>query len=166
MTQIILTALSGLGMFLFGMMYMEQSLKEFAGIKFKKWIKNSTNTDLKALSTGAIATALLQSSSVITLMTLSFVSASLISLQGGIGLIFGANIGTTATAWLVAILGFKVKIETFALPMIGLGGIAVMFLRNPKLVATAKVFIGFGLLFMVDSLILLMTPLTRPNFKT
>lgn len=146
--HVFITALSGLGMFLFGMMYMEQSLKEFAGVKFKKWIKNSTNTNLKAIATGAGATALLQSSSVITLMTLSFVSASLITLQGGIGLIFGANIGTTATAWLVAILGFKVKIESFALPMIGIGGIAVMFLKNPKLTAVAKIFIGFGLLFM------------------
>jgi phosphate:Na+ symporter len=147
-TQTIITALSGLGMFLFGMMYMELALKEFAGVKFKKWIKNSTNTNIKAILTGASATALLQSSSVITLMTLSFVSASLITLQGGIGLIFGANIGTTATAWLVAMLGFKVKIEAFALPMIGIGGLALMFLKNQKLVATAKIFIGFGLLFM------------------
>ena len=80
-------------------------------------------------------------------MALSFVSATLISLQGGIGLVFGANIGTTATAWIVAILGFKIKIEAFALPMIGFSGIILMFSKSVKLSATAKIFIGFGLLF-------------------
>ncbi|MDH4944959.1 Na/Pi symporter [Sulfurimonas sp. C5] len=144
----IIIALSGLGMFLFGMGYMELALKEFAGIKFKRWLKQSTQTNMKAIVTGGLATALLQSSSVVTLMTLSFVSASLITLNGAIGIIFGANIGTTATAWLVAILGFKVKIEVFALPMIGLGGIVLMFVKNRKLSATAKIFVGFGLLFM------------------
>ncbi|QOP41736.1 Na/Pi cotransporter family protein [Sulfurimonas marina] len=144
----IIVALSGLGMFLFGMGYMELALKEFAGIKFKRWLKHSTQTNIKAIFTGGIATALLQSSSVVTLMTLSFVSASLISLEGAIGIIFGANMGTTATAWLVAILGFKVKIEVFALPMIGVGGIVLMFARHYKLIATAKIFVGFGLLFM------------------
>ncbi|WP_304546075.1 Na/Pi cotransporter family protein [Sulfurimonas microaerophilic] len=144
----IVVALSGLGMFLFGMGYMELALKEFAGIKFKRWLKQSTQTNIKAIFTGGVATALLQSSSVVTLMTLSFVSASLISLEGAIGIIFGANMGTTATAWLVAILGFKVKIELFALPMIGLGGIVLMFSQNKKLTAIAKIFVGFGLLFM------------------
>jgi len=147
MTQTIITALSGLGIFLFGMAFMESALKEFAGVKFKQWIRNSTSSTLKAILTGAGATALLQSSGVVSLMALSFVSASLISLQGGIGLVFGANIGTTATAWLVAILGFKVKIEAFALPMIGLSGIVLTFAKSQKLAATAKIFIGFGLLF-------------------
>ncbi|WP_428738025.1 Na/Pi cotransporter family protein [Sulfurimonas sp.] len=141
-------AFSGLGMFLFGMTYMELALKEFAGIKFKKWLKRSTQTNFKAIVTGGVATALLQSSSVVTLMTLSFVGASLITFEGAIGVIFGANIGTTVTAWLVAILGFKVKIELFALPMIGLGGIVLMFIQNKKISALAKIFVGFGLLFM------------------
>ncbi|MFT7860361.1 MAG: Na/Pi symporter [Sulfurimonas sp.] len=144
----VVIALSGLGMFLFGMSYMELALKEFAGIKFKRWLKHSTQTKVKAITTGAFATAVLQSSSVVTLMTLSFVSVSLITLEGAIGLIFGANIGTTATAWLVAILGFKVKIELFALPMIGLGGIILIAAKNKKMIASAKILIGFGLLFM------------------
>jgi len=76
----LIQALSGLGMFLFGMLYMELALKEAAGRRFKSWVKNSTSSTLKSLMTGTIATALLQSSSVITLMTLSFVSASMISL--------------------------------------------------------------------------------------
>jgi len=146
-TDTIITALSGLGIFLFGMTFMESALKEFAGVKFKQWIKNSTSSTFKAVLTGAGATALLQSSGVVSLMALSFVSATLISLQGGIGLVFGANIGTTATAWIVAILGFKIKIEAFALPMIGFSGIILMFSKSVKLSATAKIFIGFGLLF-------------------
>ncbi len=148
MTSTIIEALSGLGMFLFGMLYMEHALKEAAGIRFKSWIKNSTSTSFKALLTGAGATALLQSSSVVTLMTLSFVSASLISLESGIALIFGSNVGTTATAWIVATLGFKVKIEAFALPMIGGGGLLMVFSsESKKLTSVAKVSIGFGLLF-------------------
>lgn len=148
MTGMILQALSGLGIFLFGMLYMELALKEAAGIRFKNWIKNSTSTPLKSILTGAGATAALQSSSVVTLMTLSFVSAALISLESGIAVIFGSNLGTTATAWIVATLGFKVKIETFALPMIAIGGFVLALGSSHKTpVAIAKAFIGFGLLF-------------------
>lgn len=149
MVEMIISALSGLGMFLFGMLYMEHALKEAAGMRFKRLIKNSTDTIPKAVLAGAGATALLQSSSVVTLMTLSFVSASLISMSSGIGVIFGSNIGTTATAWIVATLGFKIKIELFALPMVGLGGLGlILFEERPKIAAMFKVFIGFGLLFL------------------
>jgi phosphate:Na+ symporter len=149
MTTIFIQVISGLGMFLFGMLYMELALKEAAGIKFKYWIKNSTSTPLRSLLTGAGTTALLQSSSLVTLLTLSFVSTSLITLRSSIAVIFGANLGTTATAWIVAILGFKVNIETFALPMIGVGGLLLVFAASEKkLTSIAKVFIGFGLLFL------------------
>ena len=148
MINMLVQAFSGLGMFLFGMFYMEVALKELAGIRFKKWIKNSTSSIPKSLLTGTIATAILQSSSVVTLMTLSFVSASLVSLESAVGIIFGSNLGTTVTAWIVATLGFKVKIELFALPLIGIGGFALILNReNKKVEAIAKVFIGFGLLF-------------------
>ena len=141
-------ALSGLGIFLFGMLYMELALKEAAGVKFKRWIKNSTSTPLKSLFAGAGATTALQSSSVVTLMTLSFVSAGLISLESSIGVIFGSNLGTTATAWIVATLGFKVQIEAFALPLIGTGGFLLIASgSHQKLAAAGKSFIGFGLLF-------------------
>lgn len=137
-----------MGVFLFGMFYMEHALKEALGFKLKRWIRNSTSTPFKSLLTGAGATAVLQSSTVVTLMTLSFVSASLISLTAGIAVIFGSNVGTTVTAWIVATLGFKVKIELFALPLIGLGGfILVLAQSHKKLAATAQAMIGFGLLF-------------------
>ncbi len=149
MTSAIIQALSGLGMFLFGMLYMELALKESVGIRFKTWVKNSTSTTVKSLMTGTIATALLQSSSVVTLMTLSFVSAAMISLYSAIAVIFGANVGTTVTAWIVATLGFKVNIESFALPMIGAGGLLLIFAdAHKKLITVAKVLVGFGLLFL------------------
>ncbi|MCW8820839.1 MAG: Na/Pi symporter, partial [Sulfurovum sp.] len=149
MTSIVIETLSGLGMFLFGMLYMELALKESAGVRFKTWVKNSTSTTMKSLITGMVATALLQSSSVVTLMTLSFVSASMISLHSGIAVIFGSNVGTTVTAWIVATLGFKVEIEAFALPMIGVGGLLLILNSDHKKVSTvAKVFVGFGLLFL------------------
>lgn len=146
--MMIIEALSGLGIFLFGMLYMELALKEAAGLRFKQWIKNSTSTPLRSLFAGVGATAALQSSSVVALMTLSFVSAGLISLESSIGIIFGSNLGTTATAWIVATLGFKVQIEAFALPLIGAGGfLLVVSVSHQKLSAIAKIFIGFGLLF-------------------
>ena len=148
MVNMVIEVFSGLGMFLFGMFYMEIALKELAGIRFKQWIKNSTSSRVKSLLTGTLATAVLQSSSVVTLMTLSFVSTSLVSLESAIGIIFGSNLGTTVTAWIVATLGFKVKIELFALPMIGLGGFMLILNSSHKrLEAVAKILIGFGLLF-------------------
>ncbi|MBU1667349.1 Na/Pi symporter [bacterium] len=149
LTNSIIMAFSGLGIFLFGIYYMEYALKEVAAGKLKRWLKNSTNTIGKSIFTGAFATALLQSSSVVTLLTLSFVSVSLISLKSGIGVIFGSNIGTTVTAWLVALLGFKLQIESFALPIAGFGGLGLIFLpKNSKYFFFAKFLIGFGFLFL------------------
>lgn len=149
MIFVLIQALSGLGMFLFGMLYMESALEKSAGIRFKTWVKNSTSTTTKALMTGTVATAFFQSSSVVTLITLSFISASMISLHSGIAIIFGSNVGTTVTAWIVATLGFKVQIEAFAIPMIGTGGLMLIFAPSYKKVSTvAKVLIGFGLLFL------------------
>ena len=149
LTSSIITAFSGLGIFLFGIYYMEIALQEFAGLRLKRWLKNSTESTGKSIFTGAFATALLQSSSVVTLLTLSFVSVSLISLKSGIGVIFGSNIGTTVTAWLVALLGFKLNIESFSLPIAGIGGLGLMFLpKHSRYVYLAKFLIGFGLLFL------------------
>ncbi len=148
MFDIIFKVLTGLGIFLFGMIYMEQALKEFASHNFKKIVKNYTSTNIKAIATGAFATAILQSSSVVTLMTLSFVSASLISLRAGIGVIFGSNLGTTVTAWIIALVGFKLKLELFALPMVGIGALFYILLdEKSRLASLAKIFMGFGLLF-------------------
>lgn len=149
MTEIIINAVAGLGIFLFGMTYLEEALKDASGKSFKRFLKSSTNTIPKSIATGALSTAMLQSSSVVSLMALSFVGAGIMQLHSGIGVIFGANIGTTFTSWIVAILGFKIKIEAIALPMVGVGGLILIFFKNHHLLnALSRAAIGFGLLFL------------------
>jgi len=144
----LIEAFSSLGLFLFGMLYLEDSLKKAAGSSFKRWVKISTNTNAKALSTGMAATALLQSSSVVTLMGLSLVGAGLMSLESSIGIIFGSNVGTTATGWIIAIVGFKFNIKIIALAMIGFGGIGSVLTGEGKSRHTFGAIAGFGLIFL------------------
>ncbi len=145
----IFTALSGLGIFLFGMFFLESALKDAGGSKLKKIVKSFTSSIPKAILTGGVVTAILQSSSIVSLMALSFVGAELMSLGSAIGVIFGANIGTTATAWIVAYLGFKVKIAEFALIMVGVGGLLSVFASSSKKIEPlGRLLIGFGMLFM------------------
>ncbi len=149
MIDMILGILSGLGIFLFGMSFLEDALKDASGRSFKRILKRSTDTVPKAIFTGAISTAALQSSSVVSLMALSFVGAGLMQLSSGIGVIFGANIGTTFTAWIVAMVGFKIKVDIIALPLIGIAGIILVFFKKHiKINAISRIAIGFGLLFL------------------
>jgi phosphate:Na+ symporter len=142
-------ALAGLGIFLFGMSQLEEALKNIAGPSFKRFLRNNTNTRFRSIISGTITTMVLQSSSVVSLMTIAFVGAQLIPLENAIGIIMGANLGTTFTGWIVTTLGFKVDIESFALPFIAFGGFALMFLNNnEKLSGFGKFFIGFGFLFL------------------
>ena len=142
-------AFAGLGMFLFGMTLLELSLKEAAGRSFKDIIKRSTYTIPRSIMTGALSTAVLQSSSVVSLIVLSLVGAGILHLKSGIGVVFGANIGTTATAWIVAILGFKVHIDALVLPVIGIGGLIITCFRESRRMKVAgKVMVGFGMLFL------------------
>jgi phosphate:Na+ symporter len=147
-STIIIEAFAALGLFMFGMIYLEASLKKAAGASFKRWVKLSTDTDAKALFSGATATALLQSSSVVTLMALSLTGAGLMSLQSSIGVIFGSNIGTTATGWVIALIGFKFDIQLISLVMVGFGGIGSVLFGEGK---TRHIFggiTGFGLIFL------------------
>lgn len=140
---------AGLGIFLFGMRFMEESLHNVAGAAFKRFLRNQTNTKLKAIFSGALVTAVLQSSSVVTLMVLAFVGAGVIALQNALGIIIGANLGTTFTGWIVTLLGFKLDIESFALPLIAIGGISIAFLSNSeKIKELGRFAIGFGFLFL------------------
>jgi phosphate:Na+ symporter len=141
--------LAGLGMFLFGMFQLEESIKALSGRAFKRLIRQYTDGWLKAIKSGALVTAILQSSSAVSLMVLAFVGAGVMSMENAIAVMMGANVGTTFTAWIVATLGFKVKIDSFALPFIGLGGMGMIFFSStPKLVQSSRLFIGFGLLFL------------------
>jgi phosphate:Na+ symporter len=145
----IISALSGLGLFLYAMVLMETAMKEAAGRSFKKMLERSTSTLFRSIALGAFVTAVVQSSSIVSLIVLSLVGAGLITLKSAIGVIFGANLGTTFTAWLVAILGFKIKVESFALPMAGIGGFLILFFKDSKkILAFAKIILSLGILFL------------------
>ena len=117
----ILTLLGSLGLFLFGMKLMSDSLMLMAGKRMRNILAASTSNRFFAVITGFFITASIQSSSATTLMVMSFVNASLLTLTEAVGVIMGANIGTTVTAWLISILGFKVEMSTIALPLVALG---------------------------------------------
>jgi phosphate:Na+ symporter len=141
--------IAGLGIFLFGMYLLEESLKQLAGRTFKKFLKRNTKNIFKAILSGTLVTAVLQSSSIVSLMTLAFVGAGIISMRNALGIIFGSNLGTTFTGWIVATLGFKLNIEGFALPMIGIGAILMVILNQwARLSTIGKAFVGFGFLFL------------------
>ena len=106
-----LTLLGSLGFFLYGMKLMSEALQKVAGNKMRDILARMTSTPIKGVFTGLMITAIIQSSSATTVMMVSFVNAGLLSLTESIGVIMGANIGTTVTAWLISILGFKVKIS-------------------------------------------------------
>ena len=116
---------AGVAIFLFGMLSLEEGFKAFTGGVLENLLRRTTDKLWKSLSFGVISTSIMQSSSLVSVITISFLSAGLISLAAGIGIIFGANLGTTTGAWLVAGFGLKVKISAYAMPMIIFGVILV-----------------------------------------
>lgn len=141
--------LAGLGIFMFGMFLMEESIRKLSGRAFKRLIREYTTGKIKSIFSGVFVTSILQSSSAVSLMILAFVGAGIMTMQNAIGVILGSNIGTTVTGWIVATVGFKVNIESFALPLIGFGGLGLIFLgRSEKYSNISKLFVGFGFLFM------------------
>ncbi len=141
--------IAGLGIFLFGMFELEQGIKDISGRAFKKFLRKHTKNKIKSIFSGAFITSIVQSSSVVSLMTLAFVGAGIITLTNAIGIILGSNLGTTMTGWIVASLGFKLDIESFALPFVGIGGLGLIFLsKSEKLSNISKIIVGFGFLFL------------------
>lgn len=141
--------IGGLGLFLFGMNVVETALRGMAGRNFKVFLRKHTENKLKAIASGALVTALLQSSSVVSLIMLAFVGAEVVSMQNALAVVLGANLGTTLDSWVVATIGFNFEIERFALPMIGISGILlVLFNQNKKIEYASYFTIGVGLLFL------------------
>jgi Na/Pi-cotransporter len=141
--------LGGLAVFLLGMKMMSDGLQKMAGVKLRKILSAATSNRFAATISGTLATSIIQSSSATTVMVVGFVSAGLLTLQQALGVIFGANIGTTLTAWIVSLFGFKIQISLFALPVIALGFFG-QFLPS-KWVGVrriAEAAVGFGLLFL------------------
>ncbi len=139
--------LGALGFFIYGMKVMSEGIQKVAGSKMRKILGAMTSNRFKGVFTGFLLTALVQSSSATTVMVVSFVNAGLLNLVESIGVIMGANIGTTVTAWIISLIGFKVKISAFALPIIAFGA-PLLFASKSKPRAWGEVLIGFALLFM------------------
>lgn len=148
MTNMIFGTVGGLGLFLFGMIQMSEGLKKAAGTKLKNVLESMTKNRVAGCLVGAGITALIQSSSAATVMVVGFVNAGLLILKQAISVIIGTNIGTTATAWLVSISGFKLEITTYALPAIAVGFGLQIFSRTRKLKNIGEIILGFGILFI------------------
>lgn len=139
----------GLGIFLFGMLVFEQTIEELGKNNLKRILGKNTNTRIKSIVTGILQTCIFQSSTIVTMMTLGFVGAGIIGLTNALGVVIGANIGTTLTPWIISLLGFKFHIEAVALPIIGIGALSAMiFSSYPKIVGIGKFLVGFGFLFL------------------
>lgn len=140
--------LAGLGLFLFGMLMMEEALKSLTGRSFKKFLRKHTGNSVKAVLSGTLITAILQSSSMVSLLVMSFAGAGIIGLKNGIGIIMGANLGTTMTGWLVSLIGFKLNIGAAILPFLAIGGLGTIFLKAEKPVQFSKLLMGFSFMFL------------------
>ena len=138
---------AGVSIFLFGMLFLEEGFKAFTGGVLEKLLQKTTNKTWKSLLFGVISTTIMQSSSLVSVITISFISAGLVTLVAGIGIIFGANIGTTTGAWLVAAFGLKVKISAYAMPML-VFGIVLSFQKSKYLKGIGSVLAGLGFLFL------------------
>lgn len=142
-----LTLIGALGFFIFGMKIMSEGIQKAAGSSLRKILSAMTSTRFLGVGTGFLITCLIQSSSATTVMVVSFVNAGLLSLTESIGVIMGANIGTTLTGWLVSLFGFKFKIAHFALPILAIG-FPLIFSNKNRLKSWGEFIIGFALLFM------------------
>lgn len=147
MTTGILNALGGLGVFLLGMVVMTDGLKAMAGDSLRRALARFTTSPTSGAVTGAIATAIVQSSSATTVTAVGFVGAGLITFSQALGIIFGANIGTTITGWIVAIVGFKLQLGLLALPFV-LIGVLIRLFSGKRLASLGLALSGFGLIFI------------------
>jgi phosphate:Na+ symporter len=137
--------LGGLGIFLFGMRVMSEGIQKVAGEGMRRIMATMTQNRFFGLATGLLVTCLVQSSSATTVMVVSFVNAQLLTLVESIGVIMGANLGTTLTGWIIATIG-KFSLSKIALPIIGIG-LPLVFMSKPKFKHTGEFLVGFGLLF-------------------
>ncbi|WP_320048040.1 Na/Pi cotransporter family protein [uncultured Ilyobacter sp.] len=141
--KIILQVAGGLGMFLYGMDVMSKSFQEIAGNRLREIIHKMTSNTFRGILVGTFITAIIQSSSVTTVMVVGFINASLMTLRQAIGIILGANIGATAIGWILAF-----KITEYGIPIMGIGAFVFLFSKNQKRKKRALIFIGLGLIFL------------------
>ena len=147
----ILTLLGALGMFLYGMNMMSSGLQKAAGNRLRNFLAAMTSSPVKGVMTGLGITSIIQSSSATTVMVVGFVNAALLTLNQAVGVIMGANIGTTVTAWLISLLGFKTDISIIAVPLMAIGFV-MSLAKKEKYKNISEFIIGFALLFLGLSL--------------
>ncbi|MDG4476987.1 Na/Pi cotransporter family protein [Thiovibrio frasassiensis] len=140
--------IGGIGLFLLGMQLMTEGFKIAAGNTLRAILERSTATPLKGILSGALITSLVQSSSAVTVATIGFVNAGLVDLMQAITIIYGSNIGTTMTGWLVSLVGFRFDIKIIALPLIGFGMLLRLSKGNSRAGAIGEALAGFGVFFM------------------
>ena len=146
--ETIFTPLAGIGLFLFAMSLIEDALHAVSGRRLREFLVRNTQHPARGILSGTAATALLQSSSVVGLLMLAFVGAGVIEMRNALAVIFGSNLGTTATGWFVATLGFKLDLGMLAIPLIAVGGLAHVFTVRGHRLAAAKLILGLGLLLL------------------
>jgi phosphate:Na+ symporter len=137
----------GIGLFLMGMVLLSDGLKSFAGDALRRALLRFTGRPYKAFASGALVTALVQSSSATTVTVIGFVSAGLLTFPQAVGVVFGASLGTTATGWIVAVLGLKVSVGFYALPLVGVGAFLKLLARG-RWKSFGMALAGFGLIFI------------------
>lgn len=139
--------LAGIAIFLIGMHFMEDGFKLFSGGTLEKILENFTQNKYKSLLTGFITTSIVQSSSLISVIVISFLSVEILSLTQGMAIVFGANLGSTTTAWIVSALGLKIKISLYAMPMI-IFGVIFRFSKKNNYIGLGNVLLGLGFIFL------------------
>lgn len=143
----ILTLIGALGMFLYGMNMMSSGLQKAAGDGLRRFVASMTSNPLKGVTTGLGVTAVIQSSSATTVMVVSFVNAGILTLTQAIGVIMGANIGTTFTAWIISLFGFSADISILAVPLMAIGFV-ISLSKKGKTRDISEIIVGFSLLFL------------------
>lgn len=146
--KILGSILGGIGLFMLAIGMMTDGLKMAAGPSLRNILSRWSSTPLRGIFSGCLMTAIVQSSSAITVASLGFVNAGLINMRQALGIIYGSNIGTTMTGWLVAIMGFQFNIQNLALPMIGIGMILKLVKQKGTLASFGLALVGFGLFFV------------------
>lgn len=138
---------TGIAIFIIGMYFMENGFKLFSGGTLEKILEKFTETKLKSVITGFVTTSIVQSSSLISVIVISFLTVELISLAQGMAIVFGANLGTTTTAWIVSSFGLKIKISLYAMPMI-IFGVIFRFSNDNKYIGLGNILLGLGFIFL------------------
>ncbi len=138
---------TGVAIFIIGMFFMENGFKLFSGGTLEKVLRKFTKNRFTSILTGFITTSIVQSSSLISVIVISFLSVELISLIQGLGIVFGANLGSTTTAWIVSSFGLKLKISLYAMPMI-IFGVIFRFSKNNSYVGLGNILLGLGFIFL------------------